>query len=56
MSFVHVSIDSCNHNNTHQLTNVVSSVNEVDVYHSFLTLLKKLFQLAMCSKIWVWGT
>ena len=32
-----VSIDSHDHNNTHQLTNIGSAINEIDVYHSFLT-------------------
>ena len=50
MSFVHVSIDSCNHNNTHQLTNVVSPVNDVDGYHSFLTLLKNYFNWPCAQK------
>ena len=32
-----VSTDSHDHNNTHQLTNIACAVNEIDVYHSFLT-------------------
>ena len=31
------STDSRDHNNSHQLTNIACAVNEIDVYHSFLT-------------------
>ena len=29
--------DSCDPNNTHQLTNIASAVNEIDIWYSFLT-------------------